>query len=151
MKWPLRNIHRQLSTASCLYKNSNIHVVICKKCKRFRVTHVPVLSTVTERTPPWWQSILARASFWLGDQRVTVPLWWPRWMMALWGFWHITSSRPVLVQMAATSFPTDTSRYCRKLVALWRREREQEALTHTAPGGNYGILKPPNVFSFTES
>lgn len=85
---------------------------------------MPVLSTATERTLPRWQSILTRASLWFGDQRVTVPLWWPRWMMAFWGFWHITSRRPVLVQMAATSFPTDTSRYCRKLVALWRQEKE---------------------------
>lgn len=88
----------------------------------FWVTHVPALSTATERTAPWWQSIFTRASFWLGDQSVTVPLWWPKWMMALWGFWHITSSRPVLVQIAATSFPTETSRNCRKLVALWRQE-----------------------------
>lgn len=84
----------------------------------FWVTHLPALSTATERTAPWWQSIFTRASFWLGDQSVTVPLWWPKWMTALWGFWHIASSRPVLVQIAATSFPTETSRYCRKLVAL---------------------------------
>lgn len=92
-----------------------------KFSKEGDVTHVPVLSTATERTPPWWQSILTRASFWFGDQRVTVPLGWPRWMMALWGFWHITLSRPVLVEMAATSFPIDTSRYCRKPVALCRQ------------------------------
>lgn len=46
-------------------------------------THVPVLSMVTEHTPPWWQSILTSGSLWLGVQRVTVPLEWPRWMMAL--------------------------------------------------------------------
>lgn len=55
-------------------------------------THVPVLSMVTEHTPPWWQSILTSGSLWLGVQRVTVPLEWPRWMIALCGLWAITSS-----------------------------------------------------------
>lgn len=111
-----------------------------------KMTHVPVLSTATERTPPLWHSILTRASFWLGDQRVTVPLGWPRWMMALWGFWHITSSRPVLVQMAATSFPTDTSRYCRKLVALWGQEEEQEGLSELFTGGEFKSISRLRVF-----
>ena len=41
-------------------------------------THVPVLSMVTKRMPPWFQSILTSSSLWLGVQRVTVPLEWPR-------------------------------------------------------------------------
>lgn len=89
------------------------------------ITHVPFFSTARERTAPWWHSIFTRASFWFGDQRVTVPLGWPRWIMAFWGFWHITSSRPVLVLMATTSFPTDTSKYCKKLVELCWQHRDQ--------------------------
>lgn len=86
-------------------------------------TYVPVLSTVSERTAPLWHSILTNGSFWLGDHRLTVPFGWPKWMMALWGFCAITSSLPDFVQIAATSFPTDTSRYCRKPVALWESWR----------------------------
>lgn len=41
-------------------------------------TYVPVLSTVSERTPPWWHNIFTNGSLWFGDHKVTVPVGWPR-------------------------------------------------------------------------
>lgn len=52
------------------------------------------------------------------------PLLCPRWTMALEGFWAITASRPPLVQMVDTSFPTEMSRYCRNPDSLWGGGRE---------------------------
>lgn len=61
------------------------------------------------------------------------PLLCPRWMMALEGFWAITVSRPPLVQVVATSFPTEMSRYCRNPVSLCRSEKRSWGVEENAP------------------
>lgn len=70
-------------------------------------------STATLVTGALCASSLTCACETEGDQSVTVPFWWPRWIIAVCRFCAIVLQDPRRVRCSATSWPVEVSWYLR--------------------------------------